>query len=50
MSEINSPPAPLPLAEMSLQMGMPKPKAVVLTHIEEVHSLKPGPMVGKRIG
>ena len=37
-------------AEMSLQMGMPKPRAVVLIHIEEIHSLKPGPMAGKRIG
>ena len=36
-------------AEMSLQMGMPKPKAVILIHIEEIHSLKPGPMAGKRI-
>lgn len=29
--------------------GMPKPKAVVLVHIEEIYSLKPGPMAGKRI-
>ena len=36
-------------AEMSLQAGMPKPKAVILIHIEEIHSLKPGPMAGKRI-
>ena len=37
-------------AEMSLKAGMPKPKAVVLIHIDEIHSLKPGPMAGKRIG
>ncbi|MEJ2595692.1 MAG: pyridoxamine 5'-phosphate oxidase family protein [bacterium] len=37
-------------AEMSLKAGMPAPKAVILIHIEEIHSLKPGPMAGKRIG
>ena len=37
-------------AEMSLKNGMPKPKAVILVHIEEIHTLKPGPMAGKRIG
>jgi predicted pyridoxine 5'-phosphate oxidase superfamily flavin-nucleotide-binding protein len=37
-------------AEMSLKAGMPKPKAVILIHIDEIHSLKPGPMAGKRIG
>ena len=37
-------------AEMSLKAGMPKPKAVILVHIEEIHSLKPGPMAGKKIG
>lgn len=36
-------------AEMSLKAGMPKPKAVILVHIEEIYSLKPGPMAGKRI-
>ncbi len=36
-------------AEMSLKAGMPKPKAVILIHIDEIHSLKPGPMAGKRI-
>jgi len=36
-------------AEMSLRNGMPKPKAVVLVHIDEIHSLKPGPQAGKRI-
>jgi predicted pyridoxine 5'-phosphate oxidase superfamily flavin-nucleotide-binding protein len=37
-------------AEMSVQAGMPKPKAVVLIRIDEIHSLKPGPMAGKKIG
>ena len=37
-------------AEMSLKAGMPKPKAVILLHIDEIHSLKPGPMAGKKIG
>ncbi len=37
-------------AEMSLKAGMPKPKAVILLHIEEIQSLKPGPMAGKKIG
>jgi len=37
-------------AEMSSKVGMPKPKAVILIHIEEIHSLKPGPMAGKKIG
>ncbi|MGD9558632.1 MAG: pyridoxamine 5'-phosphate oxidase family protein [Mangrovibacterium sp.] len=37
-------------AEMSLKAGRPKPKAVILIHIDEIHSLKPGPMAGKRIG
>ena len=37
-------------AEMSLKAGMPKPKAVILIHIDEIHSLKPGPMAGKQIG
>jgi len=37
-------------AEMSHKAGMPKPKAVILIHIEEIHSLKPGPMAGKKIG
>lgn len=36
-------------AELSKKNGMPQPKAVVLVHIEEVHSLKPGPMAGKKI-
>ncbi len=37
-------------AEMSLKNGMPKPKAVILVHIDEIHTLKPGPMAGKKIG
>ncbi len=36
-------------AELSLKAGMPKPKAVVLVHIEEIYGLKPGPTAGKRI-
>jgi uncharacterized protein len=36
-------------AEMSLKAGMQKPKAVILVHIDEIHSLKPGPMAGKKI-
>jgi predicted pyridoxine 5'-phosphate oxidase superfamily flavin-nucleotide-binding protein len=36
-------------AELSLKAGMPKPKAVILVHIEEIFSLKPGPMAGKKI-
>lgn len=36
-------------AEMSLKAGMPKPRAVVLIKIDEIHSLKPGPMAGKKI-
>jgi uncharacterized protein len=37
-------------AEMSLKMGMPRPKAVIMIHIDEIHTLKPGPMAGKKIG
>jgi predicted pyridoxine 5'-phosphate oxidase superfamily flavin-nucleotide-binding protein len=37
-------------AAMSLKAGMPKPKAVILITIDEIHSLKPGPMAGKKIG
>jgi uncharacterized protein len=36
-------------AEMALKGGFSKPKAVILIHIDEIHSLKPGPMAGKRI-
>jgi uncharacterized protein len=37
-------------AEMSAKLGMRKPYAVVIIHITEIHSLKPGPTAGKRIG
>lgn len=37
-------------AEMSVKAGMPKPKAVIMIHIDEIHALKPGPMAGKKIG
>jgi uncharacterized protein len=36
-------------AEASLKVGMPKPMAVMLIHIDEIHSLKPGPGAGKKI-
>ncbi len=36
-------------AAMSAKIGMPKPHAVVIIHIEEIHSLKPGPGAGKKI-
>lgn len=37
-------------AALSLKAGMSVPKAVILIHIEEIHSLKPGPQAGKKIG
>lgn len=37
-------------AEMSLRAGMSRPKAVILIHIDEIHSLKPGPLAGRKIG
>lgn len=37
-------------ASLSVEIGLPCPKAIVLVHIEEIHSLKPGPMAGKKIG
>lgn len=37
-------------AALSLKAGMPVPKAVILIHIEEIYSLKPGPQAGKKIG
>jgi len=37
-------------AEMSAKMGRPKPYGVVIIQIDEIHSLKPGPMAGKKIG
>ena len=36
-------------AAMSAKSGMPKPHAVVIIHIVEIHSLKPGPTAGKKI-
>jgi uncharacterized protein len=36
-------------AAMSVKIGMPKPLAVVVIQIEEIHSLKPGPAAGKKI-
>jgi uncharacterized protein len=36
-------------AVMSEKRGMPKPLAVVVIHITEIHSLKPGPTAGKKI-
>lgn len=36
-------------AEMAEKMGFRKPLAVVIIHVEEVHSLKPGPMAGKKL-
>jgi len=36
-------------SELSLKNGMPKPKATILIHIDEIHSLKPGPGAGKKI-
>jgi uncharacterized protein len=37
-------------AEMSAKIGRPKPYAVVIIQVAEIHSLKPGNMAGKRIG
>jgi hypothetical protein len=34
---------------MSEKRGMPKPHAVIVVHIKEIHSLKPGAMAGKKI-
>ena len=36
-------------AAMSVTMGKPKPLAVVVINITEIHSLKPGPLAGKKI-
>lgn len=35
---------------LALQRGMPAPRAAALLHIREIHSLKPGPTAGKKIG
>ena len=37
-------------AAMSAKMGLRKPLAVVVIHISEIQSLKPGPLAGKKIG
>jgi len=34
----------------AIQRGGKPPLGVVILHIEEIHSLKPGPMAGKKIG
>lgn len=36
-------------AAISVQMGKPKPLGVVIVHISEIHTLKPGPNAGKKI-
>ena len=36
-------------AVMSANLGMPKPRAVTVINITEIHSLKPGPGAGKKI-
>lgn len=36
-------------AAVSDKMGKPKPFGVVIVYISEIHSLKPGPMAGKKI-
>lgn len=36
-------------AAASAKIGRPKPFAVAVINISEIHSLKPGPMAGKRI-
>jgi predicted pyridoxine 5'-phosphate oxidase superfamily flavin-nucleotide-binding protein len=35
---------------LSANIGMPKPRAVAIIHISEIHSLKPGPTAGKKLG
>ena len=37
-------------AAMSVKLGMPKPRAVAIIKILEIHTLKPGPNAGKKIG
>lgn len=37
-------------AAMAARIGMPKPRAVAIIHIDEIQSLKPGPGAGKKIG
>ena len=36
-------------AEAATKANMPKPKAAILVHIDEIFSLKPGPGAGKKI-
>ena len=36
-------------AAASAKVGRPKPLAVVVINISEIHSLKPGPLAGKKI-
>ena len=36
-------------AAVSAKMGLPKPFAVVVIKVTEIHSLKPGPSAGKKI-
>jgi len=36
-------------AAMAVKIGMPKPRAIVVVDITEIHSLKPGPGAGKKI-
>lgn len=36
-------------AEASAKFRLPKPRAIVVINIEEIHSLKPGPTAGKKI-
>ena len=37
-------------SQMAAKLGMRAPLGVVIIHIEEIHSLQPGPMAGKKIG
>jgi uncharacterized protein len=37
-------------ADMLAKMGRPKPYAVVVIKVTEIHSLKPGNMAGKKVG
>ncbi len=36
-------------AAMAARIGMPKPRAIAVVKVEEIHSLKPGPGAGKKI-
>ena len=37
-------------AAMSAKSGFRKPLAVIIIHVDEIHSLKPGPTAGKKLG